>query len=71
VDSEGYRPVKLDSVIPTAMIYTMNASEPFNAAFREPAARKKALHGRKFQSDLRNAHDVGMRLVQKIKEVRK
>lgn len=29
VDSEGYRPIKLDKIIPTAMIYTMNASEPF------------------------------------------
>ena len=27
VDSEGYRPIKLDKVIPTAMIYTMNAGE--------------------------------------------
>ena len=27
VDSEGYRPIKLKKVIPTAMIYTMNAGE--------------------------------------------
>lgn len=51
--------------------FQYNDSERFNAAFREPAARKKALHDQKFTSDLRNARDAGTRLVHKIKEVQK
>ena len=51
--------------------FQYNDSERFNAAFREPAARKKALHDQKFKRDLQNAHDAGTRLVQKIEEVQK
>lgn len=51
--------------------FQYNDSERYNAAFRSPAERKKALHDQKFDRDLQNAREAGSRLVIRIKSVNK
>lgn len=47
--------------------FQYNDSERYNAAFREPAARKKALHEQKFSSDLISAREAGVHMIAHIR----
>ena len=46
--------------------FQYNDNVAYTPAFREPAARKKALHDQKFEADLRNAQSAGRRMAQRI-----
>lgn len=68
VDREGYRPIKLDRIIPTAMIYTMNASEPFLRGNTALAMNESELRRMFGYSESYYAYDVLVKETERLRD---